>query len=54
VRRFQGWLTDAGVNATVRRNRGTEIDAACGQLAAAHPIAPAPAPVELRAGPRGS
>jgi 23S rRNA (adenine2503-C2)-methyltransferase len=52
VRRFQGWLTDAGVNATVRRNRGTEIDAACGQLAAAHPIAPAPAPapapVELR------
>jgi 23S rRNA (adenine2503-C2)-methyltransferase len=34
VRRFQSWLTDAGVNATVRRNRGTEIDAACGQLAA--------------------
>jgi 23S rRNA (adenine2503-C2)-methyltransferase len=35
VRRFQGWLTDLGVNATLRRNRGTEIDAACGQLAAA-------------------
>jgi 23S rRNA (adenine2503-C2)-methyltransferase len=34
VRRFQRWLTDVGVNATVRRNRGTEIDAACGQLAA--------------------
>jgi 23S rRNA (adenine2503-C2)-methyltransferase len=34
VRRFQRWLTDAGVNATVRRNRGTDIDAACGQLAA--------------------
>jgi 23S rRNA (adenine2503-C2)-methyltransferase len=53
VRRFQGWLTEAGVNATVRRNRGTEIDAACGQLAAAHPIAPAspagPTPVQLRA-----
>jgi len=52
VQRFQRWLTDAGVNATVRRNRGTEIDAACGQLAAAHPIAPAapagPVPVELR------
>ena len=45
VRRFQHWLTEAGVNATVRRNRGTDIDAACGQLAAAHPI---PAPVELR------
>jgi 23S rRNA (adenine2503-C2)-methyltransferase len=33
VRRFRQWLTDAGVNATVRRNRGTDIDAACGQLA---------------------
>jgi 23S rRNA (adenine2503-C2)-methyltransferase len=48
VRRFQTWLTDAGVNATVRQNRGTEIDAACGQLAAAHPISPNPAPVTLR------
>ncbi|HEY3144105.1 MAG TPA: 23S rRNA (adenine(2503)-C(2))-methyltransferase RlmN [Acidimicrobiales bacterium] len=37
VRRFQRWLTDIGVNATIRRNRGTEIDAACGQLAAANP-----------------
>jgi adenine C2-methylase RlmN of 23S rRNA A2503 and tRNA A37 len=27
-----------GVNATVRRNRGTSIDAACGQLAAAAPV----------------
>ena len=34
VRRFRGWLEEAGVNATVRRNRGTDIDAACGQLAA--------------------
>jgi 23S rRNA (adenine2503-C2)-methyltransferase len=34
VRRFQSWLGDAGVNATVRRNRGTDIDAACGQLRA--------------------
>ena len=34
VRRFRQWLVDAGVNATVRRNRGTDIDAACGQLAA--------------------
>ena len=34
VQRFRRWLVDVGVNATVRRNRGTDIDAACGQLAA--------------------
>jgi 23S rRNA (adenine2503-C2)-methyltransferase len=34
VQRFRQWLDDEGVNATVRRNRGTDIDAACGQLAA--------------------
>ena len=34
VLRFRQWLRDLGVNATVRRNRGTDIDAACGQLAA--------------------
>ncbi|MHB1929579.1 MAG: 23S rRNA (adenine(2503)-C(2))-methyltransferase RlmN [Acidimicrobiales bacterium] len=33
VRAFRDRLVAAGVNATVRRNRGTEIDAACGQLA---------------------
>jgi hypothetical protein len=27
-----------GVNATVRRNRGTDIAAACGQLAAGQPV----------------
>jgi 23S rRNA (adenine2503-C2)-methyltransferase len=32
VRAFSGELRRAGVNATVRRNRGTDIDAACGQL----------------------
>jgi 23S rRNA (adenine2503-C2)-methyltransferase len=31
---FRDLLVDLGVNATVRRNRGTSIDAACGQLAA--------------------
>ena len=37
VRRFAtGWRA-LGVNATVRRNRGTEIDAACGQLAGRGP-----------------
>ena len=35
VRAFRDLLESLGVNATVRRNRGTDIDAACGQLAAA-------------------
>ncbi|MBW3556887.1 MAG: 23S rRNA (adenine(2503)-C(2))-methyltransferase RlmN [Actinobacteria bacterium] len=35
VRQFRDRLRDLGVNATVRRNRGTAIDAACGQLRAA-------------------
>jgi 23S rRNA (adenine2503-C2)-methyltransferase len=35
VRRFRDALRSLGVNATVRQNRGTEIDAACGQLRAA-------------------
>ena len=38
VREFHARLVSLGVNATVRRNRGTDIDAACGQLAAGHPI----------------
>ncbi len=39
VREFRQLLEDRGVNATVRRNRGTDIDAACGQLAAGQPVA---------------
>jgi 23S rRNA (adenine2503-C2)-methyltransferase len=34
VRAFRERLAELGVNATVRDNRGTDIDAACGQLAA--------------------
>lgn len=34
VRAFRRQLVDRGVNATVRQNRGTDIDAACGQLRA--------------------
>lgn len=34
VARFRDALEQRGVNATVRANRGNEIDAACGQLAA--------------------
>jgi 23S rRNA (adenine2503-C2)-methyltransferase len=39
--RLQGFaerLRAAGINATVRRNRGVDIDAACGQLRAREPI----------------
>jgi 23S rRNA (adenine2503-C2)-methyltransferase len=39
VRGFRRDLIDRGVNATVRQNRGTDIDAACGQLRAAARIA---------------
>ncbi|HVL89375.1 MAG TPA: 23S rRNA (adenine(2503)-C(2))-methyltransferase RlmN [Actinomycetota bacterium] len=34
IERFQSLLESGGINATVRRNRGTDIDAACGQLGA--------------------
>ena len=34
VRAFRDRLVGLGVNATIRDNRGTDIDAACGQLAA--------------------
>ena len=33
VRTFRDRLVELGINATIRRNRGTDIDAACGQLA---------------------
>ena len=39
VHEFRDKLEALGVNATVRRNRGTDIDAACGQLAAGQPVA---------------
>ena len=38
VHEFRDLLEKLGVNATVRRNRGTDIDAACGQLAAGQPV----------------
>ncbi|MEA3019724.1 MAG: rRNA (adenine2503-C2)-methyltransferase, partial [Actinomycetota bacterium] len=31
---FRDLLDDLGANATIRQNRGTSIDAACGQLRA--------------------
>jgi 23S rRNA (adenine2503-C2)-methyltransferase len=44
VHEFRDLLVGLGVNATVRRNRGTDIDAACGQLAAGQPVTLAPRP----------
>ena len=38
IEKFQRVLVERGVEATVRRNRGNDIDAACGQLAAITPV----------------
>lgn len=38
VEAFRDQLESLGVNATIRQNRGTEISAACGQLAAGQPV----------------
>ena len=40
VRAFRDLLRSLGVNTTVRQNRGTDIDAACGQLRAGHEATP--------------
>ncbi len=40
VRAFADQLGDLGINATIRRTRGTDIDAACGQLRANHDVGP--------------
>lgn len=40
VKQFQKWLLDRNTNATIRRNRGTDIDAACGQLRASQSTKP--------------
>lgn len=42
VHEFRDLLESLGANATVRQNRGTEIDAACGQLAAGQPVTISP------------
>jgi len=39
---FRDRLEELGANATVRRNRGTDIDAACGQLAAGQEVTLSP------------
>ena len=50
---FARHLQRLGVNATVRRNRGTDIAAACGQLAAERPIPVAVPTTRLRGAGRG-
>ena len=47
IERFAGHLRGAGIPVTIRRNRGQEIGAACGQLAAERAGEP-PAPVVAR------
>jgi 23S rRNA (adenine2503-C2)-methyltransferase len=44
VRAFRDRLLQLRVNATIRQNRGTDIDAACGQLAARDTISLSPVP----------
>jgi 23S rRNA (adenine2503-C2)-methyltransferase len=48
IERFAARLAAAGITATIRFNRGTEIGAACGQLAAEHAGQPAPGVVSRR------
>jgi 23S rRNA (adenine2503-C2)-methyltransferase len=48
IERFAAILEGAGIATTIRHNRGQEIGAACGQLAAEHADAPTPAVVAHR------
>ena len=48
IERFASRLRGAGLTTTIRRNRGQEVGAACGQLAAEGAGAPAPAAVARR------
>ena len=48
IERFAARLRGVGIETTIRHNRGQEIGAACGQLAADHAGAPTPAVVAHR------
>ena len=48
IERFAARLREAGIQTTIRRNRGQEVGAACGQLAAERADAATPAVVERR------
>jgi len=48
IEAFAGRLRAAGIGVTIRRNRGQDVGAACGQLAAEMSAGPAPAAVARR------
>jgi hypothetical protein len=48
IERFAATLRDVGITSTIRRNRGAEIGAACGQLAAERAGEPPAAAVARR------
>ena len=48
IEQFAATLRDAGISTTIRRNRGQEMGAACGQLAAERAGGPAPPVVARR------
>jgi len=48
IEQFAATLRDAGISTTIRRNRGQEMGAACGQLAAERAGEPAPPVVARR------
>ena len=48
IERFAATLRGAGIETTIRRNRGQEVGAACGQLAAERAGAPAAPAVARR------
>ena len=51
IEEFAQRLRAAGVEASIRRNRGTTIDAACGQLRARHDLRSAPPSSSVRMDP---
>jgi 23S rRNA (adenine2503-C2)-methyltransferase len=54
INRFAARLAAAGVTVTVRRNRGVEIDAACGQLRAREAVVPLHEPLRTGEGSRSA
>ena len=54
INRFAARLAAAGVTVTVRRNRGVDIDAACGQLRAREAIVPVEQPPSTGEGTRSA
>jgi 23S rRNA (adenine2503-C2)-methyltransferase len=49
IQRFAAWLRERDVACSVRRSRGRDVDAACGQLAGRVPVAAAPSRTRIAA-----